>query len=374
MKVQRIRLPENGRISWLVLDDDFRPVEPVRRYLRFREDLGRAPDTVRAEAHHLKLFWEYLRDERLDWTAIDVAHLAGFITWLRHPDPSVATTVPHAARRTDATIDQLLTAVHGFYDFHLRLGAVPDLPLHRFLAAPRSHYKPFLHGIAKAKPVRSRVVQVRRERRLPATLTRDEVARLLDACTRVRDRFLVHLLYDTGLRIGQALGLRHEDIAVEDGAIHVVPRDDNANGARALARAPYTVHPSPAVLDLYIRYLVEELDALAVEALPDYVFVNLWEGAVGQPLGATAMRSLFRRLTRKTGIAVAPHVLRHTRATEWLRDDGLPLATVSRLLGHASIITTNDTYIHLTAPDVRAHLDAARRRTVTPAAGMPDER
>ena len=371
MKVQRIRLPESGRISWLVLGDDFRPVEPVRRYLRFRENLGRAPDTVRAEAHHLKLFWEYLRDERLDWTAIDVAHLAGFITWLRRPDPPVATTVPHAARRTDATIDQLLTAVHGFYDFHIRLGTVPDLPLHRFLAAPRSHYKPFLHGIAKAKPVRSRVVRVRRERRLSATLTRDEVARLLDACARVRDRFLVHLLDDTGLRIGQALGLRHEDIAVEDGTIHVVPRDDNANGARAKARAPYTVHPSSAVLDLYIRYLVEELDALAVTALPDYVFVNLWEGAVGRPLGYPAVRSLFRRLARKTGIAATPHMLRHTRATAWLRDDGLPLATVSRLLGHASIATTNDTYIHLTAPDVRAHLDAARRRA---AAGVPDER
>jgi hypothetical protein len=55
-------------------------------------------------------------------------------------------------------------------------------------------------------------------------------------------------------------------------------------------------------------------------------------------------------------------MLRHTRATEWIRDDKLPVPTVSRLLGHTSIQTTTDIYVHLTAADMRADLEAARGR------------
>jgi integrase/recombinase XerD len=169
----------------------------------------------------------------------------------------------------------------------------------------------------------------------------------------VRDRFLVSLLYDTGMRIGQAIGLRHEDIRIEDQAIRIVPREDNSNGARAKTRDAYTIPASTQVLELYVRYLVDDLHVLDSDTIPDYVFVNLWDGEVGKSMTYQAVRSLFRRLSRTCGVAVMPHLLRHTRATHWIRDDALPLATVSQLLGHASIETTHATYVHLTVQDLR---------------------
>jgi integrase/recombinase XerD len=205
MKVQRVRLPDTDRMSWLVLDDDFVPVQPILSYLTFLHDLERSPNTIRACAHHLKLFWEYLRDERLCWTEIDVAQLAGFITWLRRPDPTMITLEPTPARRTNATIDLILSAVHGFYSFHMRLGTVPELPLHHLSTPYRRRYKPFLYGIAKAKPEQKRVVSVKREQRLPKTLTNEQVQALIAACTHTRDRFLLTLLYQTGMRVGQIL-------------------------------------------------------------------------------------------------------------------------------------------------------------------------
>jgi site-specific recombinase XerD len=152
MKVQRVQVPETQRAAWLVLDDAYVPIEPIRAFLRFREQSGCSPNTIQAEAHHLKLFWEYLRDEQLEWTQIDVAHLAGFISWLRLPAPGVIPVEPYEARRTDATIDQMLSAVHSFYDFHMRMKSVPDLPLYHFLRVPGQRYKPFLYGIVKSKP------------------------------------------------------------------------------------------------------------------------------------------------------------------------------------------------------------------------------
>ncbi len=356
MKVQRVRLPETERITYLVLDDDYRPIEPILSYLKFLHDLDRSPNTIRACAHHLKLFWEYLRDTRSDWTEVDIAQLAAFISWLRRPEPAVVSLEPQQARRTNASIDQMLGSVHGLYDFHMRMETIPELPLYRFLMLPNRRYKPFLHGIAKSKPVQIRIVSVKREKRHAKTLTRDEVQTLLEACTHIRDRFLLTLMYDTGMRIGQVLGLRHEDINVEDGEIHIVPRDNNANGARAKTRESYTIPGLLPLMQLYTDYLIKDLGALEVEALPDYVFVNLWEGDIGRPMTYAAVRSLVRRLSRKTGIPFTPHMLRHTRATSWIRDDKHSLATVSRLLGHASVETTDETYVTLTPQDLKRAL------------------
>ena len=127
MKVQRVRFPD--RVTWLVLDDDYVPVQPILSYLHFLDDLGRSPNTIRATAHHLKLFWEFLRDEGLHWTEIDVAQLAAFITWLRRPGRAVVSIEYAPARRTNATIDLSLSAVHGLYEYHMRLKTLPELPL-----------------------------------------------------------------------------------------------------------------------------------------------------------------------------------------------------------------------------------------------------
>ncbi len=74
--------------------------------ITFLDNLDRSPNTIRATAHHLKQFWDYLRDVHLGFTEIDIAQLAGFITWLRRPDPSVISIEQQPARRTNATIDQ----------------------------------------------------------------------------------------------------------------------------------------------------------------------------------------------------------------------------------------------------------------------------
>ncbi len=363
MKVQRIRSPETNEVSWVVLDDGYLPIEPIMAYLVFLESLGRSPHTRRAIAHHLKLFWEFLRTEQAEWTEVDIARLASFISWLRRPASALPSIVPQEAERTNATIDQMLASIHGFYDFHMRLGAILEQPLYQFLAHTPRRYKPFLYGIAKLKPIQARVVRVKRERRRVKTLTQDQVEQLIAACTHVRDKFLLTLLALTGMRIGQALGLRHSDIRVEENEIHIVPREHNVNGARAKSRHAYVIPDVPAsVMQLYTDYLVEDLGALESDHLPDYVFVNVWEGERGHPMTYDAVMSLIRRLRKRTAIEVAPHQFRHTKATSWLRDDQLSLESTSALLGHASIETTRATYDHRNMDDVKRELQAARKR------------
>ena len=355
MKVQRIRF-ETDQVSWIVLDDDYMPVQPILPYLKFLDDLDRSPNTRRATACHLKLFWEYLRDEHLCWEEIHIARLAAFITWLRRSEADVISIERRPARRTNATIDQILGAVHSFYQFHMRMKTIPELPLYQLSMPHHRQYKPFLHGIVKAKPEQKRVVSTRREQRLPKTLNVEQVEALIAACTHLRDKFLLTLLFQTGMRIGQVLGLKHEDLSIEDGSIHIVPRDDNPNGARAKTGSPYVIPVLPEVMQLYTDYLIEDLGALEADSLPDFVFVNLWEGEVGRPMTYEAVMSLVKRLCKRTEINFTPHMLRHTRATLWIRGKQVSLEEASSLLGHASIQTTHDTYVHLTASDLREAL------------------
>jgi integrase/recombinase XerD len=135
-----------------------------------------------------------------------------------------------------------------------------------------------------------------------------------------------------------------------------VPRDNNPNGARAKTRDAYTIPGLLPLMRLYTDYLVEDLGALEADSLPDFVFVNLWEGAIGRPMTYEPVMSLVRRLRKKTGIWFTPQMLRHTRATQWLRSKKVSLEETSSLLGHASVQTTHDTYVHLTAQDLKQAL------------------
>ncbi|MEU5736240.1 tyrosine-type recombinase/integrase [Streptomyces antimycoticus] len=214
-------------------------------------------------------------------------------------------------------------------------------------------WKPFLHHISKSLPAPRRAITLKASRKLPRVLTAVEAQRILDACEHLRDRLLFALLYDTGMRIGEALGLRHEDIAAAEQAVTVLPRL-NANGARSKSQQVRTIPVSAELVRLFADYLHDEYGDLD----SDYVFVNLFGRAKGRPLAYPAVYDLVRRLRRRTGIDFDPHWWRHTYATRLLRE-GTPVEVVSTLLGHASVTTTLSVYGHLSVEDARRVLEQA---------------
>ena len=101
-------------------------------------------------------------------------------------------------------------------------------------------------------------------------MTAAQVQAILDACDRLRDRFLLSVMWDSGVRIGEALGLRHEDLAVAEQELTVVRRV-NDNRARAKSPSSRTIPVSASLMRLYADYLHGEYGDLD----SDYVFVAL---------------------------------------------------------------------------------------------------
>ena len=356
MLVHPVVIPGSGTRSWTVLGDDDVPVVPVDRFLAYLTDIGRSPNTVKAYAHDMKDLWQFLGFRGLDWREARLEDIGEFVAWLQLPPAGrageVAVLPSVVAEVSVSTVNRKLAAVSAFYAHQARNGVGPGDLLAAWRTGGRGGWKPFLHHVSKGKPYRGRAISLKAPKKLPRILNVAEMQAILDACTRLRDRFFFALLHDSGCRAGEALGLRHEDIAAAEQEITIVARE-NANGARAKSGGR-TVPAGPELIRLYADYLHEEYGGID----SDYVFVNIWAEPKGQAWSYQAAYNLVLRLRARTGIAFDPHWFRHSAATRWLRD-GVPIEVVSALLGHSSVAVTSSVYGHLTAEDARAALEKA---------------
>jgi integrase/recombinase XerD len=358
MQVARVVSPVSSRESWTVLGNDDAPVAPVERYLAYLTDIERSPNTVKAYAHDLKDWFSFLVERGLDWRTVRLDDVGEFVSWLRlplqarHGQVAVLPSVQHHC--TESTVNRKLSAIGAFYVHAARGGvAVGELLRAWQVGGARGGWRPFLHHISKSEPKPRRAIALKAPKKLPRVLTPVEVQAILDSCDRLRDRLLFAVLYDTGMRSGEALGLRHNDIAAAEREV-TVRRRDNANGARTKSPTMRTVPVSAELIRLFADYLHTEYGDLD----SDYVFVNLWGRPHGHPLTYAAVYDLVRRLRRKTGVDFDPHWLRHTAATRMLRD-GVGIEVAARLLGHASVTTTAAVYGHLTVEDARQVMEQA---------------
>jgi site-specific recombinase XerD len=295
MLVQRVHSPVSPLESWTVLGDDDVPVAPVERYLAYLSDIERSPNTVKAYAHDLKDWFTFLGARGLDWREVRLEDVGEFVAWLRLPpaarDGQVTVLPSIEGHCTASTVNRKLSALSAFYLHAARHGVdLGELLTTWQPGRGRGGWKPFLHHISKSAPSPRRTIKLKVPRKLPRVLSVVEVQAILDACTHLRDRLLFAVLYDSGCRIGEALGLRHEDIAAAEREIAIQPRV-NDNGARSKSANLRSVPVSAELVRLYADYLHGEYGELD----SDYVFVNLFGRHHGRPLGYPAVYDLVRR-------------------------------------------------------------------------------
>ena len=262
---------------------------------------GRAAATVGAYRRDLEAYVRWLAGRRLGLEAVDATTLEDYVAHLRD------------AGKAPASVARALVAVRA---------------LHRFLAE---------EGAADVDPGAA-IDTPRVPRGLPKALSEDEVTTLLDAVVghdpvARRDRAILEVLYGSGLRISELVGLSLGDLDVDGGSLRAFGK-----GAKerivplvGMARDAVVEWLSPAG-----RGALEPA-RWARRGDAEAVFLN----ARGGRLSRQGAWGVVRRYGDRVGLGdrLTPHVLRHSCATHLL-DHGADIRVVQELLGHASISTT----------------------------------
>jgi integrase/recombinase XerD len=287
-------------------------MEPADAYLdHLRVERRVAEHTLTSYAHDLVLLDEFSTARDRDVMSLGRADLEEFVRALM------------AAGRSPRSVARVVACVRGFFRFMVLDHRLAHNPAED-LRAPRSW------------PA------------LPTFLTLEEVDRLIaqpDTATPLglRDRALIELLYATGLRVSELVGLRAADINLEAGYLICSGKGSKQRLVPIGDQAATWVR----------RYQKEARAQLVKKGSAPRLFVN----TRGGPLSRVGFWKNLKRYGRRAGLAAAlsPHVLRHSFATHLL-DRGADLRAIQMMLGHADLSTTQ-IYTHVLEARLRSVYD-----------------
>lgn len=269
----------NGLTRYILVDSSGVPIDAVLKFLRFKDNCGRARNTLRAYCFHLKSYFEYLESIGMTFSQIGMDELAGFIRWLQgnHGQEKILSFPPAAVSKCSAsTINVYLSTIYAFYDYlsrheEYRLRLSDKLTC--TILGSRRGFKDFLYHVNRTKRYDTRIIKLKEPKKRIKMLKKSEVERILSACLTTRDRFLIQLLWESGMRIGEALALWLEDVEPDAHRIHIVDRGELANLSEIkTVCSPRTVDVSADLINLFFEYIVE---AHTDDVDTNHVFIKL---------------------------------------------------------------------------------------------------
>lgn len=297
----------------------------IRTYLdHLAVERGLAANTLTSYRRDLGRYADHLARHGIESvTEVTEAHVSEFLVWLREGDPEHQPLSSTSAART-------VVAVRGF---------------HRFVVAD---------GLAGTDPAAA-VKPPTPAKRLPKALPLSDVEAILDAAgtpesvLSLRDRALLEVLYGTGARISEAVGLDVDDVDTVDATVLL----------RGKGGKERLVPIGGFALDAVAAYLSRARPTLVASRTPaGAMFLN----SRGGRLSRQSAWAILDKAADRAGVTrdVSPHTLRHSFATHLL-DGGADVRVVQELLGHASV-TTTQVYTLVTVDNLREVFATAHPR------------
>ncbi len=296
------------------------PQEELTSYVRFVTlERGLSAHTIAAYERDLGGYVAWLEEQGITaFDEITPAHVTAFLAERSSQEPRPAAT----------TLARVHSSVRGLHRFVLREGRAKTDPTAK-VAAPKT------------------------PRKLPDTLTMQQVQRLLEAPPHdtpegLRDRALLELLYATGARVSEAIGLDVDDVSRGD----ILRLRGKGSKERIVPLGSY----ARAALDAYLTRARPVFSARG-KATP-----KLFLGTRGAPLSRQSAWLVLQDASERAQLStkISPHTLRHCFATHLLQG-GADVRVVQELLGHSSVATTQ-IYTHVNIETLREVFAASHPR------------
>lgn len=279
--------------------------EQIIDYLHYLTiERGLSQNTRKSYERDLEQYLTFLTEQHIkDWQAVDRVLILSFLQQLQQ------------SGKSSATIIRMVSSLRRFHQF---------LRQERF-----TDHDPMQH-----------IDSPKKQQKLPDTLSLSEVERLIETpdtkeVLGIRDRAILEVMYATGLRVSELIGLQLKDLHLSMGLLQTTGKGDKER-----------IVPLGDLAIQWIETYLEEARPFLTRKHPEesHLFVNNH----GKQLSRQGIWKNLKVLVRKAGITknVTPHTLRHSFATHLL-ENGADLRTVQELLGHADISTTQ-IYTHIT--------------------------
>lgn len=357
--------------TYTVVGEDRLPIPQAREYLRFLSDGGASPNTVRSYAYGLAAWWTLLDHTGVCWDDFPTSLFGQFLAYLRTGDLPGTTRIGEPEQSmAESSLQPRGAAVLSMYRYFADAHDL-DRPYRRLFSShartTRRRYASFLTGVGPRRDHDAPIYRRRAPNRTETpVLLPVQVNAILDACsvqtpsgewsggaTGLRDRLFFAVLAETGMRMGEALSLRHHDFHISGGDtpyVVIAGRDDHPHGVRAKSGAR-RIYVGDDLVALYSEYVWQLVAAGADVAVDDlgthFVFVNLARGDKYAPMRPETVYDKVDLITRCRPDVLpddwSPHWMRHSHATALLLS-GVAPHVVMRRLGHADVQTTLSTY------------------------------
>lgn len=361
-----------------LVDQDLEFIPEVKFLVDQKVRNRRSPNTTKALCSRLRWYYQFLAQQEIGVLDVTAPDLSDFVLWLSNPYRSGGA---QPKLLEPSTINLILSAVSDLYKSLVRRRLITNSPVAYESVPCRGKTVVDKDLLAHTRAHQGRTVQ-RMELKLkepksnPKTVLPADFEKFMGSIhvtinpagdpTGFRDRLMLLMFRESGLRCGEMLGIWMEDLDFESSGVHVRFRPDNENGCRA--KAGYGrdrfVHLPRELFDRLDIYLTEVW--VNANRCSNYLWVVLKRSAVnregqntfGTALTRTAVNQMFTYYSERSGIKIHPHMLRHTHATDLVRsylNQGQPVdwKFIADRLGHSSVVTTMQTYVHLTREDCK---------------------
>lgn len=263
-------------------------------------------------------------DANIDWKSLDASTIREWVIYMLD-----------AESLSPATVNRHLSALRSFYRYLRKMGWVEISPT-------------------------SKVEGPKRKKVLPAFVKEGDMDRLFDIMSEgssfigVRDRLIVMMFYETGIRRAEMLGMKVDDVDLASKQIKVLGK---RNKERIIPFGKELEDEIRRYLDIRLQHL-HEVTAQSDAQHPDTLFINV----KGLPISDSQLGVVVKKnLSLVTSQAKrTPHVLRHSFATAMLNNDA-DLGSIQKLLGHESLATT-EVYTHLSFEELKNAYKAHPRK------------
>ena len=291
-------------------------VKNGENFLIFLEiDKSYSDNTISTYLNNLKIYKDYIEENRLDEYSIEPINLEHFITYLKE-------NFDYKPK----SINTMISSLKSYYNFLLKEKYIDNDPTD-LLKSPKI------------------------DKKYPTYITYDELNRLLLAIDTSknlgkRDYLLINLLYDSGVRVSELINIRINNIDFENRLIKILGKGDKE-------RVVYFTINTSKILYEYIYDICE---------VHKYPRKYLFENKSNVVISRFEVYNIIRKYAEIAKIEknVTPHVLRHTIATHLIQNDA-DVMSVKTILGHSKVSTT-EIYTHLDTKDLKRKYDAIKER------------